>query len=108
MSNKFLFELGTEEIPASMIDPALDQMRAAIEELLKRDEIEHDPIVMFSTPRRLAVIIDPPRGGTGTGDSRPSAPRHHRVDLLAQDDVLDRNPVPLHPTPALVRMSVER
>ena len=58
MSNKFLFELGTEEIPASMIDPALDQMRAAFEELLEQDEIEHDPIVMFSTPRRLAVIID--------------------------------------------------
>lgn len=58
MSNKFLFELGTEEIPASMIDPALDQMRAAFEKLLAENQIDHGQVVMFSTPRRLAVSID--------------------------------------------------
>lgn len=58
MSNAFLFELGTEEIPASMIDPALEQMGRAFGQLLEQNEIEHAPVVLFSTPRRLAVFID--------------------------------------------------
>ena len=58
MSNRFLFELGTEEIPASMIDPALDQMRQAFEKLLEENGIEAGAIGMSSTPRRLAVFLD--------------------------------------------------
>ncbi|MFZ0427427.1 MAG: glycine--tRNA ligase subunit beta [Acidobacteriota bacterium] len=58
MSNRFLFELGTEEIPASMIDPALDQMRLAFEKLLEENGIEAGAIGMSSTPRRLAVFLD--------------------------------------------------
>ena len=58
MSNTFLFELGTEEIPASMIDPALRQMREAFERLLSQNEVDFGPVAAFSTPRRLAILIE--------------------------------------------------
>lgn len=54
----FLLEIGTEEIPARMIDDAREELANRVGELLKRERLTHAPDVqMYSTPRRLAVVV---------------------------------------------------
>jgi len=57
MSNKFLFELGTEEIPASMISPALEQLAGSFRKLLNEAGVVPGDFRLFNSPRRLAVEI---------------------------------------------------
>ena len=47
-----LIEIGTEELPPSVIEPALDFIKGKLGEILKREDIE-----TFGTPRRLAFYI---------------------------------------------------
>ncbi len=56
--NKFLFELGLEEIPADMISPALEQMCQSVEKRLKEACIDHGSIRPFASPRRLAFLVE--------------------------------------------------
>ena len=56
--NKFLFELGLEEIPADMISPALEQMCQSLEKRLKEACIDHGSIRPFASPRRLAFLVE--------------------------------------------------
>jgi len=56
--HQVLLEIGTEEIPARFILPALEQIRANLESTLKEERIEFSEINTHATPRRLAVIID--------------------------------------------------
>jgi glycyl-tRNA synthetase beta chain len=56
MSNRFLFELGTEEIPASMIQTALQQLKAAFGSLFAEHAVKCDELTAHCTPRRLAII----------------------------------------------------
>ena len=56
--NKFLFELGLEEIPADMISPALGQMCQSLEKRLKEACIDHGAIRPFASPRRLAFLVE--------------------------------------------------
>src|SRR5690606_29695428 len=58
MKNKYLFELGTEEIPASMIPPALDQLKTALEGFFEECSVSFSEIRMFGTPRRLAALVE--------------------------------------------------
>ncbi len=53
-----LFEIGTEEIPAGYIEPALRALAAALDEKLAEARIEHGSVRTFGTPRRLAVKIE--------------------------------------------------
>lgn len=53
----FLFEIGTEELPAAYIAPALEEMVSFFEKNLEEKRIEFGEIKKYSTPRRLAVII---------------------------------------------------
>ena len=53
----FLFEIGTEEIPARMIDSARDELAQRTGDLLVRERLADSPAVeAYSTPRRLAVL----------------------------------------------------
>src|SRR5579884_4142041 len=53
-----LLEIGTEEIPARMIDSAREELARRCVELLTRERLASAPAVeAFSTPRRLAVIL---------------------------------------------------
>jgi glycyl-tRNA synthetase beta chain len=55
-----LFEAGMEEIPARMIPAAEAELRERVTELLGRERLlgaDHN-IRSFSTPRRLAVLVD--------------------------------------------------
>ena len=53
-----LFEIGTEEIPASYIEPALKQMEALLDDLLKNNRMGFKKIVTAGTPRRLTIFAE--------------------------------------------------
>ncbi len=50
-----LFEIGVEEMPASSIQPALDQLRTGMARRLKENLLEAESIQSLGTPRRLTV-----------------------------------------------------
>jgi glycyl-tRNA synthetase beta chain len=53
----FLLEIGTEEIPARMIDIARDELTRRVGDLLQRERLGDKPeLHSYSTPRRLAVL----------------------------------------------------
>jgi glycyl-tRNA synthetase beta chain len=54
----FLLEIGTEEIPARMMDSAREELAKRVGDLLHRERLGHSPAVeSYSTPRRLAVLV---------------------------------------------------
>ncbi|KAA3642869.1 MAG: glycine--tRNA ligase subunit beta [Chloroflexi bacterium] len=53
----FLLEIGTEEIPSSELDTALEQLTARVPELLKDLRLEHGEVKIMGTPRRLVVYV---------------------------------------------------
>jgi glycyl-tRNA synthetase len=54
----FLLEIGVEELPASDVDTAREQLNQRIPTLLDELRLAHGGIRVFSTPRRIAVSID--------------------------------------------------
>src|SRR3989339_727673 len=53
-----LLEIGTEEIPAGYIKPALNAMSEILLRRLTEERIEHGEAKMFGTPRRLSLQVD--------------------------------------------------
>ena len=56
--NSLLLEIGTEEIPAGYIQPALDAMTNTLKAKLTDARIGHGQFRTYATPRRLAVRVD--------------------------------------------------
>ncbi len=54
----FLFEIGTEELPASHLDAALAQLREFVPASLKESRLAYDKLHIWGTPRRLVVAVD--------------------------------------------------
>ncbi|HZE23153.1 MAG TPA: glycine--tRNA ligase subunit beta [Blattabacteriaceae bacterium] len=52
----FLLEIGTDEIPARMIQDASQELQKRMEELLAKNSLPHQGIKRLETPRRLALI----------------------------------------------------
>ena len=52
-----LFELGSEELPAGFVVPALDQLERLFRESCISQGIEHGSVCRFGTPRRLALLV---------------------------------------------------
>jgi glycyl-tRNA synthetase beta chain len=62
----FLLEIGTEEIPARMIEGAREELARRVGDLLQRERLAENPAIQaFSTPRRLAVLT------TGVSPAQP-------------------------------------
>ncbi len=59
-----LVEIGSEEIPASYVGPAVAALRDRVVEWMESSNLSHDPerVETFATPRRLAVRV----GGLGS------------------------------------------
>ncbi len=55
--NQLLLEIGTEEIPAGYIQPALEALAANLAARLDAARIGHGAVRAYGTPRRLAVSI---------------------------------------------------
>jgi glycyl-tRNA synthetase beta chain len=57
-NNKYLLEIGVEEIPAKFINGALEQLKNNIGNMFKDNRIQYTDIHTYSTPRRLTVIVE--------------------------------------------------
>lgn len=59
MSNhsSFLLEIGTEEIPARFLPPAIAMLKENTEAILNEYLIEYSDIRTYATPRRLALLV---------------------------------------------------
>ncbi|RJX31416.1 MAG: glycine--tRNA ligase subunit beta [Desulfurivibrio sp.] len=57
MNHEFLLEIGTEEIPAGYIEPALHFMKSAMGRKLQELSLSHDAILTAATPRRLTLCV---------------------------------------------------
>ncbi len=53
----FLFEIGTEEIPAGYISAAINKLRSYFASKLDEAKLSYEKINVFSTPRRLAIKV---------------------------------------------------
>jgi glycyl-tRNA synthetase beta chain len=53
-----LFEIGTEELPAGYIEPALTQLRRKFRERTAALKISHGTLKTMATPRRLALLVE--------------------------------------------------
>lgn len=74
----FLLEIGTEELPASDLDAALEQLRGALDPLLIESQLEHGQINVMGTPRRLVVYVE------------DLAPKQSELVSLAKGPPVDR------------------
>ncbi len=54
----FLFEIGTEEIPASYMPPVLEQLRQTAADSLSEHRIPFGEIQTLGTPRRITLAIE--------------------------------------------------
>ena len=57
MSQDFLVEVGTEELPPKALKTLMDAFASGIETGLGRARLTHDGISPFASPRRLAVFV---------------------------------------------------
>ena len=56
--NKYLLEIGTEELAYKFIPSAMEQLKIEFSKTLEENEIKFSDIKVYATPRRLAVIIE--------------------------------------------------
>ncbi len=56
-TSELLFEIGTEEIPASYMPPVLEQLREIASDSLSAHRIPFGEIQTFGTPRRITLAI---------------------------------------------------
>ena len=56
--NKYLLEIGTEELPYKFVNTGLQQLKSSFEKLLNENGIKFSCIKSFSTPRRLTLVIE--------------------------------------------------
>ena len=58
MAESLLLEIGTEELPASFVSPALEELQRALTERLAAARLTHGRLRPLGTPRRLAVLVE--------------------------------------------------
>jgi glycyl-tRNA synthetase beta chain len=57
LRHDLLLEIGTEELPAQFVPPALAALKDRAEYYLKANRLEYSPIKTFGTPRRLTLYV---------------------------------------------------
>lgn len=58
MKQSLLLEIGLEEIPARFVRASSEQLRERMQDFLVENRVEFKDIEIFSTPRRLAVLVN--------------------------------------------------
>ena len=56
--NTCLLEMGLEEVPAQMIQPAAEQLRQCALQFCKNHQLGEVQVRSYSTPRRLALVLE--------------------------------------------------
>jgi glycyl-tRNA synthetase len=54
----FVLEIGTEELPPGDLDSALEQLQKGAESALTEARLEHGPVHVLGTPRRLVLFVE--------------------------------------------------
>ncbi len=54
----FLLEIGTEDLPARFIPPAMQQLRENTRKILNDNHIRFSEVKTYGTPRRLAILAE--------------------------------------------------
>jgi len=54
----FVFEIGTEELPATFVPIGIEQISKAFKRLLSENDLSYSSLKTVGAPRRLAVIIE--------------------------------------------------
>lgn len=57
MSKDFLLEIGLEEMPAKYITASVKQLQERVEKWLAENDLEYKTTEVYSSPRRLSVIV---------------------------------------------------
>jgi glycyl-tRNA synthetase len=57
-ASPFVFEIGTEELPAADLQAALEQLKTRVPQWLDDLRLDHGPVRVLGTPRRLVVLVD--------------------------------------------------
>jgi len=77
---EFLFEVGTEEIPARMMDDALDRLRSDLETWIQENDLGNPEgnvsLSVYGTPRRLIVHAELPRKQPVRRTTEKGPPEH--------------------------------
>lgn len=55
---KYLLEIGTEELPYKFVSTAMVQLKEQMSKVLNENRVTFGEIKIYSTPRRLSLIID--------------------------------------------------
>ena len=73
----FLLEIGLEEVPARMIAGAEAELGRRVQELLTRERLLEDgaSVKTYSTPRRLAVLVEGVRAAQADVEEKLTGPR---------------------------------
>jgi glycyl-tRNA synthetase beta chain len=58
MNNKYLLEIGVEELPARFINTALEQLKNNTKKMLEEERIKYENIGLYATPRRLVLLVE--------------------------------------------------
>lgn len=58
MAKDYLFEIGTEEMPAHVVERSVKQLAQRTEKFLKEKGLKFKCTKTFSTPRRLTVLVE--------------------------------------------------
>ena len=58
MAKDYLFEIGTEEMPAHVVPRSVSQLADRTRKLLKENGLKFKDIKTFSTPRRLTILVE--------------------------------------------------
>ena len=58
MAKDYLFEIGTEEMPAHVVEQSVKQLAQRTEKFLKEKGLNFKCTKTFSTPRRLTVLVE--------------------------------------------------
>ena len=58
MAKDYLFEIGTEEMPAHVVERSVKQLAQRTEKFLKENGLNFKCTKAFSTPRRLTVLVE--------------------------------------------------
>ena len=56
--SELLLEIGTEELPAQFVAPALTELSARARHLLAAGRLRHGAITTLGTPRRLTLVVE--------------------------------------------------
>lgn len=56
--NKYLLEIGVEELPARFVELALSQLKDKTAKMLKENEVEFESVDVYATPRRLSAVVN--------------------------------------------------